>query len=82
MPLTPVSVTALQRFTSPPPRYTEASLVKKLEELGIGRPSTYAPIISTIQSRGYIARGRPARREAHCHSAHSVKGQDNKKRKE
>jgi len=56
MPLTPVSITALQRFTSPPPRYTEASLVKKLEELGIGRPSTYAPIISTIQSRGYIAR--------------------------
>lgn len=56
MPLTADTVSATQRFTTPPPRYTEASLVKKLEELGIGRPSTYAPIISTIQSRGYVAR--------------------------
>ncbi len=47
-------ITATQRFTHHPPRYTEASLVKKLEELGIGRPSTYAPTISTIQNRGYV----------------------------
>jgi DNA topoisomerase I len=49
-----IKIDATERFTQPPPRYNEASLVKKLEELGIGRPSTYAPIISTIQKREYV----------------------------
>lgn len=50
-------ISATERFTRPSYRFTEASLVKKLEELGIGRPSTYAPTISTIQNRGYIEKG-------------------------
>ncbi|MFX4813600.1 DNA topoisomerase, partial [Acinetobacter baumannii] len=48
------SMTAAEKFSRPAARYTEASLVKKLEELGIGRPSTYAPTISTIIKRNYV----------------------------
>ena len=50
-------INATQRFSSPPYRFTEASLVKQLEELGIGRPSTYAPTISTVQRRSYVEKG-------------------------
>jgi DNA topoisomerase-1 len=52
--LTKIQVNPKQHFTEPPPRYNEASLVKVMEELGIGRPSTYAPTIATIQDRGYV----------------------------
>lgn len=52
--LTAETITATETFSRPPARYSEASLVRKLEELGIGRPSTYAPTISTIQTRGYV----------------------------
>ncbi len=52
--LSAIEIIAQQRFTQKPPRYSEASLVRKLEELGIGRPSTYAPTISTIQNRSYV----------------------------
>lgn len=51
------NITATERFTQRPPRYSEASLVRKLEELGIGRPSTYAPTISTVQQREYVEKG-------------------------
>lgn len=51
------TISATERFSMPPARYTEATLVKKMEDLGIGRPSTYAPTISTIQHRDYIKRG-------------------------
>ncbi len=61
-PLQAGSIRATEKYSQSPPRYTEASLVKKLEELGIGRPSTYAPIISTIQQRGYVVKeSRPGR---------------------
>ena len=52
-----ISATATQRFTRPPGRFSEATLVKSMEELGIGRPSTYAPTITTIQKRGYVQKG-------------------------
>lgn len=55
-PIEVLDVLSTQRFTRSPSRYSEASLVKKMEELGIGRPSTYAPTISTIQKRGYVAK--------------------------
>ena len=53
--LTPQAIEPKQHFTQPPPRYTEARLVRALEELGIGRPSTYAPTLETVQKRGYVA---------------------------
>lgn len=55
--LNAAEITATERYTQHPPRFTEASLVKKMEELGIGRPSTYAPTISTIQQREYVEKG-------------------------
>jgi DNA topoisomerase I len=57
-PLDLLDVITQQRFTQPPPRYTEATLVKTLEQFGIGRPSTYAPIISTIQEREYVSKAK------------------------
>src|SRR5512147_2181013 len=53
-------LTPEQHFTQPPPRYTEATLVKALEQKGIGRPSTYAPILSTIQDREYVIKDKAA----------------------
>lgn len=71
--LTACEITATERFTQHPPRYTEASLVRKLEELGIGRPSTYAPTISTIQQRGYVEKGNKAG-ESRKYSILTLKG--------
>lgn len=59
-PLKLIKVNSSQHFTQPPPRYSEATLVKALEELGVGRPSTYAPTISTIQDRGYVIKDEKA----------------------
>src|SRR2546421_7427903 len=53
-PVSPIELSPTQHFTQPPPRFTEASLVKEMERLGIGRPSTYASIIQTIQDREYV----------------------------
>jgi DNA topoisomerase-1 len=53
-PLAKQAINASQHFTEPPPRYSEASLVKRMEELGIGRPSTYAAILQVLQDRGYV----------------------------
>ena len=60
-----IEINANERFSRPPARYVEASLVKKLEELGIGRPSTYAPTISTVQKRGYVEKKIKEGKERH-----------------
>ena len=81
--LTRREIQALERFTQGPQRYTEASLVHKLEELGIGRPSTYAPTISTIQQREYVQKG-DKKGEERFYTVDVLKGKQitQKKRKE
>ncbi|MDO5475115.1 MAG: type I DNA topoisomerase, partial [Candidatus Saccharibacteria bacterium] len=72
-----VSLRAKQNFAKPPARYTEGSLVKKLEELGIGRPSTYATIMSAIQARGYVVKGESEGEERDVVELSIEKGQGN-----
>ena len=73
-PLIPISLQAMERLSQAPVRYTEASLVRKLEELGIGRPSTYAPIISTIQQREYVTKGNKSGEKHQFHILKLAKG--------
>ena len=72
-----ISLNAKQTFGKPPVRYTEGSLVKKLEELGIGRPSTYASIMTAIQTRGYVVKGESEGEERDIIEFHVLAGSDN-----
>jgi DNA topoisomerase I len=74
-------ITATEKYNQPPPRYTEASLVKKLEELGIGRPSTYAPTISTIQKREYVVKEDRDGIDRHYEFLQLINGRINEERK-